>query len=139
MFVDTWAWLGTVFEQDQWHQVAKQHLTELYLGGSEFVTSNAILHEVAENSRRRYGHRASLRVLERVNQAEQAGELTVVCADKTLEDAAFAFYQQFDDQDVSLIDCLSFAIMRSHKITRVFTGDRHFRLLGFELVPGTQT
>lgn len=138
MFVDTWAWLGAVFEQDQWHHAAKLSLVQLYMDGAEFVTSSAVLHEVAENSRRRYGHRGSLRVLDRIRQAQEAGELTVVCADAALEAAALTLYQRFDDQDISLIDSLSFAIMLDRKIGAAFTGDRHFLLLGFEIIPGVQ-
>lgn len=134
--MDTWAWLGAVFEQDQWHDVAKLHLTKLYMEGAEFVTSNAVLHEVAENSRRRYHHYGSLQVLDRIAQAQVDGELTVLCSDAQLEASALDIYRQFDDQDVSLTDCLSFAIMRAEHISRVLTGDRHFLLLGFDIIPG---
>ena len=36
----------------------------------------------------------------------------------------------------SLVDCVSFEVMRRRGITRAFAFDRHFADAGFELVPG---
>jgi predicted nucleic acid-binding protein len=41
---------------------------------------------------------------------------------------------QFADQRIGLTDCVSFAIMRRHKIRTAFTFDRHFRLAGFRVI-----
>jgi len=49
---------------------------------------------------------------------------------------ALAYFEKFADQGVGFTDCISFALMRRHRIKRVFTFDRHFALAGFEAVPG---
>jgi uncharacterized protein len=42
--------------------------------------------------------------------------------------------RKYADQGVSFTDCVSFAIMRRHKIRTAFTFDRHFKLAGFNVI-----
>jgi len=39
---------------------------------------------------------------------------------------------KYADQRISFIDCVSFAILRRHRIRTTFTFDRRFKLAGFE-------
>jgi predicted nucleic acid-binding protein len=39
--------------------------------------------------------------------------------------------ERYADQQVSYTDCISFRLMRDHRIDTVFTFDRHFELAGF--------
>jgi hypothetical protein len=41
------------------------------------------------------------------------------------------FFEQRQDKDWSLTDCLSFVVMQDEGITRALTGDRHFEQAGF--------
>lgn len=63
------------------------------------------------------------------------GVLHLVRVTDTHEAAAWALFCRFDDQKLSYTDCLSFAVMRDLKIERVISGDHHFAVLGFILVP----
>jgi predicted nucleic acid-binding protein len=45
--------------------------------------------------------------------------------------AALVLFTKLADQSVSWVDCESFALMRSGRITRAFTFDRHFEDAGF--------
>ncbi len=40
-------------------------------------------------------------------------------------------FEKYADQRVSFTDCISFVLMRRHKIRQVFSFDRHFELAGF--------
>ncbi len=51
------------------------------------------------------------------------------------ERARFLFFRH-KEQDFSFTDCSSFALMRELRLRHVLTLDRHFRHMGFELVPG---
>ena len=44
--------------------------------------------------------------------------------------------RKYADQNITFTDCVSFAIMTRHKIRTVFTFDRHFRVAGFDVIPG---
>lgn len=41
---------------------------------------------------------------------------------------------RFSDQDFSLIDAVSFEVMRRNKVTHAFAFDRHFAIAGFQLL-----
>ena len=58
-----------------------------------------------------------------------------VHVDQTLELAAWQIFERYADQDFSFTDCTSFAVMRNRKLTQVFTGDHHFRIMVFVLTP----
>src|SRR5437660_11654502 len=42
---------------------------------------------------------------------------------------------QYRDKDFSFTDCASFAVMRELRLTHALTTDRHFRQMGFQVVP----
>ena len=55
--------------------------------------------------------------------------------DEASETDAYDFFQKYKDQDFSIVDCTSFALMRQNQIRRCFTFDRHFDTMGFERIP----
>src|SRR3990170_3669821 len=50
------------------------------------------------------------------------------------EKARGVFFRQ-RDKDYSFTDCTSLVVMQELKLKRVLTTDRHFRQMGFEVVP----
>lgn len=52
------------------------------------------------------------------------------------EAEAEAILHRYNDQDISCHDALCAAVMKRIGIARVFTFDRHFYVLGFEVLPG---
>lgn len=46
--------------------------------------------------------------------------------------SAIALYKQMDDKQWSLVDCVSFVVMRERGITAALTSDRHFIQAGFQ-------
>ena len=57
---------------------------------------------------------------------------TVMRATEKDERAALDWFEKFADQQVSFTDCVSFALMRKRRVSRVFAFDRHFELAGFK-------
>ena len=56
-------------------------------------------------------------------------------ASQAHEVAAWDSFERYADQDFAHADCLSFAVMREAGLSRAFTGDRCFAILGVGLVP----
>jgi predicted nucleic acid-binding protein len=50
-----------------------------------------------------------------------------------VRDAKTRWLMRFDDHGCSLVDAVSFEIMRREKLTQVFAFDHHFGVAGFEL------
>jgi uncharacterized protein len=48
---------------------------------------------------------------------------------------AVRLFEKYADQEVSFTDCISFALMRVHRVDRAFAFDRHFDLPGFFRIP----
>ena len=61
--------------------------------------------------------------------------LRKVYSDERLELEAEAILDRFSDQDFSLTDAVSFALMRQRDINEAFAFDQHFAIAGFRLVP----
>jgi len=61
--------------------------------------------------------------------------LTVEWVDREAHEAAVAALLAANRRDLSLVDCVSFEIMRRLGLHRAFTLDPHFREQGFDCVP----
>jgi predicted nucleic acid-binding protein len=59
----------------------------------------------------------------------------MVYADAKLETLALEILRQYDDQDFSYADAVSFAVMRQRGVSEAFTFDHHFSILGFLTLP----
>ena len=55
----------------------------------------------------------------------------VVHINPQLDEEAWQLRKARPDKQWSLVDCASFVVMRSRKITRAFTTDHHFEQAGF--------
>jgi len=58
-----------------------------------------------------------------------------IYSDQTLEKEAEHILGQYQDQDFSYADAVSFVAMRRHGIDRAFSFDRHFLTAGFAMIP----
>ena len=58
-----------------------------------------------------------------------------VYSDAALEEQAEQILARYADQDFSLADAVSFAVMRRRTIAEAFAFDRHFLIAGFILIP----
>lgn len=94
------------------------------------MTHNYVLVETVAIAQRRLGEVAARRLLQ-----ELAPVLTTVWVDEATHAAGVAALLAALPTKVSLIDFVSFEVMRGHDIARVFTFDDDFRLAGFESMP----
>jgi len=61
--------------------------------------------------------------------------LSVIWVDEPLHRAARGAFLAVGHRDLSLVDCVSFEVMRREGLVRAFSFDAHFSAAGFELVP----
>ncbi len=96
------------------------------------ASSNLVVAEAYALIRRAAGHAAAMRVLRSLCQSSR---LLRVYSDPALESDAEAILARYADQDFSLADAVSFAVMRQRGIAEAFAFDRHFLAAGFSLQP----
>lgn len=139
ILIDTGAFYALADEDDAFHEAAKAYY-EANLGQQDFVTTDHILVETWHLINGRLGRREAMRFWAGIRQAI----VTLLAVQPHHPDAAWAIAQQYRDQDFSLVDCTTFAIMEDLGIQTAFAFDAHFRIYRygprkrsfFQVVPG---
>jgi predicted nucleic acid-binding protein len=132
VFVDTSAFIALLADEDLNHASSRTTWDSL-LGTDEGLwTSNYVVSETVALLQRRVGMGA---VRELVVVALPALQIEWVTPET--HDPAVASLLVAGRRDLSLVDCVSFELMRQRGIARAFTFDVHFAEQGFECLPGS--
>lgn len=130
IFIDTSAFLAVLDADDAYHSKAKKAWGGMLSAGVPLVTSNYILVETFALVQNRLGLPA-IRVL----QEDIVPILSIRWVDATIHSAATSALLAANRKKLSLVDCVSFEVMRHTAIKCAFTFDRHFKEQGFDCVP----
>jgi uncharacterized protein len=120
LFVDTSAFYAAVDEDDRHNARAHEILT----GGDALVTTDHVLVETWRLTRVRLGRAAAERFWGGLRSSGTTLE-TVLPVDL---DAAWQIGEVFSDQDFSIVDRTSFAVMERLDVTSVASFDEHFSI-----------
>jgi predicted nucleic acid-binding protein len=134
LYVDTGAWIALTNTNDQYHQTAIHYYRGLELG-LQLVTSSHVIAETYTWLRYRVGHHSAYPFLSITRQAILHGRLQVFYDDEDLLEVAEQCLADFPDQKLSYPDAISIALMKREGISKVFSFDYHFHIVGFEVVP----
>lgn len=134
-FVDTGGWYAVASRQDRYHLSATRYFRALLDAGGHLLTSDYVLDETLTRLRYDAGHAVTLAFWQKLEEAQQAGHLTVLRVDLSVWDASAALFFQYEDQAFSFTDCTSFALAQTHQVDEVFGFDSHFLMFGFALKP----
>jgi uncharacterized protein len=132
IFVDTGAFLARCVARDQHHDEATERWRWIAENGFACATSSFVLDETITLLMRRTEPGFALR---QARSLYANRSLTVLRPDEADELDALEWLRRFADQQVSFTDCVSFVLMKRHRLKRAFGFDRHFSLAGFELLP----
>ncbi len=125
ILVDTAYVLALVNERDQYHDRA-QELADLFEGHDLLIT-DAVLLEIGNALARGFKEQA----IEIISYFIESEEVEIFRHSSQIFDKAFALYKKYDDKEWSLVDCISFIVMRERGIKQALTFDRHFEQAGF--------
>lgn len=130
VFIDTSAFLAILDADDDFHVEAKKAWGEILLSPSLLVTSNYILVETCALVQHRLGLQAI-----KVFQGDIVPLLSIKWVDSIVHSSASTALLAANRKKLSLVDCVSFDVMRRSAIKHVFTFDNHFREQGFDCIP----
>jgi uncharacterized protein len=123
LFVDTSVWYAAADAGDAGNRLAKRLLST----GESLVTTDHVLLETWLLLRYRFGYDAATAFWQGltggVARVEPVGEADLALAGSIAE--------TFPDQDFSLADCTSFAVMQRLGLRRVASLDAHFAIFRF--------
>ena len=133
VFVDTSAFLAVLDADDAEHEQGRTTWEHLLTGGEVIVCSNYVLVEAFALVQRRFGIEAV-----RVFQEDICPILAIEWVDESEHRAGVAAVLAASRRRLSLVDCVSFEVMRRLGVHRVFCFDSHFEEQGFECIPPTR-
>lgn len=132
IFVDTGAFIGRYIAKDEHHRVATSSWSVLEKSKERLFTSNFVLDETFTLLGRRAGYAFAAA---RARAILSSSTIMILRPTKYDEIEAIKLFEKYADQSVSYTDCISFVLMRSNKLERVFTFDSHFGMAGFAIIP----
>lgn len=107
-------------------------MQEAVRAGARLVTTNLVVMETHALLLHRVGHTVALTFVQTVYEPPTL----VVSSTAELEQHAIAdWIVRYADQSFSLVDAVSFAVMKARGIPRALTLDAHFATAGFRMVP----
>jgi predicted nucleic acid-binding protein len=131
-FVDTSAWYPLVVSKHPDHARLGARLRTLIREHHRLVTTNLVVAETHALLLRRVGRPTALTFVRTVYESPNV----VVHSTREIELAAErSWLARFTDQDFSLADAVSFAVMTERRIREALTLDAHFVVAGFQ-TPG---
>lgn len=128
VFLDTSGLVAYANARDEFHEQAQAVYSSLT---EKQITTDAVLVEVGSFLSPIPFRWLALEVKGAVDGARELGVVEVVHADEALIERAWTLYRNRPDKDYSLVDCMSFVVMRDRGIARAFTHDHHFDQEGF--------
>lgn len=129
-FIDTSAFLAVLGNDDANHARAKAVWGDLLEQRTPLVTSSYVLTETVAILQHRMGLDAV-----RLFHDDIHPILTIEWVSGVLHDRSMGVVLAARRRNLSLVDCVSFEVMRQRGIRKAFAFDAHFAEQGFDVVP----
>ncbi len=131
VFADSHYWIAVVKPRDPWSEASRQASKDL--GPAILVTTDEVLIEFL-TALSRGGpilRRAAAKMVRAI-----LGDANVRVVQQTREGFVNGVrrYEQREDKEYSLTDCISMNVMESHSLTEILTNDHHFAQEGFTVL-----
>lgn len=130
VFIDTSAFLALLDADDAHHAGARKAWEDILDSNDLLVTSNYVLVETFALAQSRLGLEAV-----RALQEDVVPLLRIVWVDGEIHGSAAGAVLTAGRKCLSLVDCVSFEVMRRSGLHCAFTFDRHFREQGLSVTP----
>ncbi len=128
VFADTAYFIALVSPADELHARAKEITPGV---ARPLVTTAWVMTELVDALSRPPNRAAGAGL---VRDLYRDPRVTVVPPTQELFDAGLDFFEQRQDKDWSLTDCISFVVMEQHGLSDALTADRHFAQAGFNIL-----
>jgi len=132
LFVDTAGWMACADAADPAYDPARAARDAALEAGRVLVTTDYVVDETLTLVRMRLGIRAAEAWWAQVEGSPRVRHEAI---DALHAEKARAVMFRHRDKDYSLTDCTSFVVMRELRLKDALTTDRHFRQMGFHILP----
>lgn len=132
LFVDTAGWMACADAADSEHAPSCAARDAALETGQTLLTTDFVVDETLTLIRFRLGLDAADTWWQ---QIDRSSRLRWERVDSERFEKARHLFFQYHDKNFSFTDCTSFAVMREMRLTHALTTDRHFRQMGFQILP----
>src|SRR2546426_11729252 len=132
VFLDTSCLLALELTRDQNHAPAVQHCQSIVQSLPSFVTTSFVFDGVVTLFNSRGQHEKAVQVGKSLLLSPS---LEFIHVNQSLFHEGWEYFQQHQDKDYSLTDCISFILMKQLSSEVAFTFDGHFAQAGFKTAP----
>lgn len=129
LFLDTAFLIALEAHDDQHHHEAKTYWRR---HTPRLVTTTYVFDEIVTFFNRRGRHAKAVEI---GNALLTSASVELIRVDSELFDKGWRLFQQNQDKQFSLTDCISFALMRQRRLTTALTFDQDFAQAGFLCQP----
>ena len=131
LFIDSGAFFALLDKNDIYHEKSSKFFNEIKENFYPF-TSDLILSESFTLIRRKLGIQTAIKLGDIVFSSNV---LKIIYLNEIFILESWNLFKKYKDWQLSFIDCSSFAIMKSSRISKAFCFDEHFVNMGFESIP----
>lgn len=132
IFVDTAGWMACADSSDPAHRQASDARDAALEEGRVLITTDYVVDETLTLIRARLSLTAAKSWWA---QLEGSSRLWWEWIEAARAEKARDVFFRHSDKTYSFTDCASFVVMKELKLKQVLTTDRHFRQMGFEVLP----
>lgn len=130
VYVDASGFISLRLDDDSNHAKALKCAEYLINNKIKTITSNIAIYETVTVIAQKVGLDEGRRVLKSIRDYA----MEIVYIDEYLEDFAIKRFMTIKSKNISLFDCVHFAVMEERGIKTVFGFDAHFKKEGFSLL-----
>jgi hypothetical protein len=135
VFIDSSAWIALVKRNDINHRKASDYFKTLIKDNALLITSNYVITESVNRILYDLDHDKAVKFLELIEEARNKNFLKITRVDEKIDAQAIDLFKKYADQKISIVDMTSFYICKSLGVDKVFSFDRHFKVLGQMVAP----
>lgn len=133
IFTDSSALIAVLNKKDQYHGQASAALTAILKSPVTILLTTHIFAETITRIARKVSRQAAITAGTHIRNEAR---IVIVTPSQEAIDQAWEIFQSYLDQQFSFVDCISFAVMREMDLSRAFTFDKHFTIMGSENFKG---
>lgn len=134
VFIDTAGWLALGNKSDEHHHKAITAYQNITNQGYMKITTDTILIEVCNALRKPNLKNLAVTLIKNIQDAENRGYLTVIHSSRPIINKGIDLFLKRKDKEWSLIDCISFIVMKDERIKEALTTDHHFEQAGYSIL-----
>jgi len=130
IFIDTGAFIAWYVVQDEFHHECEktwEYASQKYT----LFTSNHILSETISLLMRKTYPEFAVAKAKLLYHSEV---FTILRTDNEDELEALHLFEKYREHKVDFVDCCTVALMRRHRIQKIYSYDKHFKLFGIPFI-----